>query len=148
MHLYFYSYLVPLYSTILYSVYVIGLQARTFTLGLVLAEGPPFVALLAHVSIMLSATAASLGCAVRTLARYLCKMRTNKYVHDGLSKGALCKFEDVFFPYPLSLRAHRMSRFATSHIALYHIKLCTENCRYAQHEWVVTYWEWEWWWLW
>ena len=41
---------------------------RTFTLGLVLAEGPPGVALLAHVSVMLGATAAGLGLAVQTLA--------------------------------------------------------------------------------
>ena len=41
---------------------------NTFTLGLVLAEGPPFVALLAHVSIMLGATLAGLGLAVRALA--------------------------------------------------------------------------------
>ena len=44
------------------------MQARTFTLGLVRAEGPPGVALLAHASVMLGATAAGLGRAVRTLA--------------------------------------------------------------------------------
>ena len=43
-------------------------QTRTFTLGLVRAEGPPDVALLAHASVMLGATAAELGRAVRTLA--------------------------------------------------------------------------------
>ena len=52
---------------------VIGFQARTFTLGLVLAEGPPGVALLAHASVMLGATAAGLGRAVRTLAHIHCK---------------------------------------------------------------------------
>ena len=45
-----------------------ALQARTFTLGLVLADGPPFVALLTHVSIMLGATLAGSGLAVRALA--------------------------------------------------------------------------------
>ena len=57
----------------LYSGYVIGLQGRTFTLGLVRADGPPGVALLAHVSIMLGAIAAGLGRAVRTLAYVRCK---------------------------------------------------------------------------
>ena len=41
---------------------------NTFTLGLVLADGPPGVARLAHVGIMLGATAAGLGRAVHTLA--------------------------------------------------------------------------------
>ena len=65
----------PSHSTLLGTItgYVIGLQARTFTLGLVLADGPPGVALLAHVSVMLGATAAGLGLAVRTLARVRCK---------------------------------------------------------------------------
>ena len=63
----------PLYSTTLYSRYVLGLQARTVTLGLVLADGPSGVALLAHVSAMLGATAAGLGLAVRTLAHVRCK---------------------------------------------------------------------------
>ena len=52
---------------------VIGSQPRTATLGLVLAEGPPGVALLAHASVMLGATAAALGRAVRTLAHVRCK---------------------------------------------------------------------------
>ena len=43
-------------------------QARTCTLGLVRAEGPPGVALLAHASVMRGATAAGLGRAVRTYA--------------------------------------------------------------------------------
>ena len=51
-------------------------NTRTFTLGLVRAEGPPDVALLAHASAMLGATAAGLGRAVRTLAhvhyKYTC----------------------------------------------------------------------------
>ena len=46
---------------------------RTFTLGLVLAEGPPCVARLAYVSVMLGATAAALRRAVRTLAHVSCK---------------------------------------------------------------------------
>ena len=69
-----------LYSTLLYSTllgpitgYVVGLQARTFTLGLVRAEGPPSVALLAHASVMLGAIAAGLGRAVHTLAHVRCK---------------------------------------------------------------------------
>ena len=60
----------PSHSTLLGTItgYVKALQARTFTLGLVLAEGPPFVALLTHVSIMLGATLAGSGLAVRALA--------------------------------------------------------------------------------
>ena len=53
--------------------YGIGLQARTCTLGLVRADGPPGVALLAHASVMLGATAAALGRAVRTVAHVRCK---------------------------------------------------------------------------
>ena len=45
---------------------VIGSQPRTATLGLVLAEGPPGVALLAHASSIRGATAAGLRRAVRT----------------------------------------------------------------------------------
>ena len=52
---------------------VIGSQPRTATLGLVLAEGPPGVALLAHASSIRGATAAGLGRAVRTLAHVACK---------------------------------------------------------------------------
>ena len=52
---------------------VIGSQPRTVTLGLVLAEGPPGVALLAHASVMLGATAAGLGRAVHALAHVRCK---------------------------------------------------------------------------
>ena len=63
----------PTRTATLDSGYVIGLQARTFTLGLVHADGPPGVALLAHVSIMLGAIAAGLGLAVRTLAHVRCK---------------------------------------------------------------------------
>ena len=47
---------------------VIGLQGRTCTLGLVLAEGPPGVARLANVSSIRGATVAGLGLAVRTHA--------------------------------------------------------------------------------
>ena len=39
----------------------------TFTLSFVRAEGPALIAFLAHASIMLGATAAGLGLAVRTL---------------------------------------------------------------------------------
>ena len=46
---------------------------NTFTLGLVVTEGPPGLALLAHVSVMLGATAAGLGLAVQTLAHVRCK---------------------------------------------------------------------------
>ena len=46
--------------------YVKQSPARTFALGLVRAEGPPGVALLAHVSSIRGATAAGLGRAVRT----------------------------------------------------------------------------------
>ena len=46
---------------------------NTFTLGLVVTEGPPGLALLAHVSVMLGATTAGLGRAVRTLAHVRCK---------------------------------------------------------------------------
>ena len=62
-------------STLLSTItrYVIEWQARTFTFGLVRAEGPPGVALLAHVSVMLGATGAALGRAVRTLAHVRCK---------------------------------------------------------------------------
>ena len=49
------------------------MQARTFTLGLVRAEGPPGLALLAHVSSIRGATAAALGRAVRTLAHVRCR---------------------------------------------------------------------------
>ena len=63
----------PLTLTLFYSGYVIGLHVRTFTLGLVRAEDPPGVALLAHASVMLGATAAGLGLAVRTLAHVRCK---------------------------------------------------------------------------
>ena len=50
------------------------MHVRTFTLGLVLADGPPGVALLAHVSSIRGATAAGLGLAVRTLAPHVaCK---------------------------------------------------------------------------
>ena len=49
------------------------MYSRTFTLGLVLAEGPPGVALLTHVSVMRGATAAGLGLAVQTLAHVACK---------------------------------------------------------------------------
>ena len=64
----------PSHSTLLGTItgYVKALQARTFTLGLVRAEGPPGVALLAHASVMLGATAAGLGRAVRTLAHVSC----------------------------------------------------------------------------
>ena len=41
---------------------------NTFTLGLVLADSPPAVAILAHVCTMLGAAAAGLGRTVRTLA--------------------------------------------------------------------------------
>ena len=70
----------PAHSTLLYTTlyyftlpvtitgYVIEWQARTFTLGLVRAEGPPGLALLAHASVMLAATGAGLGRAVWTLA--------------------------------------------------------------------------------
>ena len=49
------------------------MQARTFTLGLVRAEGPPGLALLAHASVMLGATGAALGRAVDTLAHVRCR---------------------------------------------------------------------------
>ena len=49
------------------------LYTRTFTLGLVLAEGPPGVALLTHANTILGATAATLGLAVHTLARVHCE---------------------------------------------------------------------------
>ena len=42
--------------------------ARTFTLGLVRADSPPSVALFAHVSTRLGASATGLGLAVQTLA--------------------------------------------------------------------------------
>ena len=48
-------------------------MGTTFTLGLVRAEGPPVLALLAHASVMLGATAAGLGRAVRALAHVRCK---------------------------------------------------------------------------
>ena len=47
----------------------------TFTLALVLADGPPGVAFLAHVSTVLGAIAAGLGLAVRTLAHVRCKSK-------------------------------------------------------------------------
>ena len=50
----------------------------TFTLGLVLAEGPPGVALLTHVSAIRGATAAGLGLAVRALAHVACKRTCEK----------------------------------------------------------------------
>ena len=53
--------------------YVIEWQARTFTLGLVRADGPPGGALLTHVSTVLGTTSAGLGSAVRTLAHVRCK---------------------------------------------------------------------------
>ena len=67
--------LTPARSTLVGAItgYVIEWQARTFTLGLVRAEGPPGVALLAHASVMLGATAAGLGLAVHTLAHVRCK---------------------------------------------------------------------------
>ena len=63
----------PTLPTLRYSGYVIGSQLRTRTLGLVLAEGPPGVALLAHASVMRGATAAGLGLAVHALAHVRCK---------------------------------------------------------------------------
>ena len=62
--------LAPSHSTLLGPIMgcVTWLQARTFTLGLVLVEGPPGVALLAHISSVRGATAAGLGLAVRTQA--------------------------------------------------------------------------------
>ena len=53
---------------------VVALQARTFTLGLVRAEGPPGVARLAHASAMLGAITAGLGLAVRTHAHVRCNI--------------------------------------------------------------------------
>ena len=56
----------------------------TFTLGLVLADGPPGFAFLAHVSTMLSATAAGLGFAILTLAHVRCK---HKWVMSANTDG-------------------------------------------------------------
>ena len=60
----------------------------TFTLGLVRAEGPPGVALLAHASVMLGATAAGLGRAVRTLAHVRCRKGTSERASERASEGA------------------------------------------------------------
>ena len=52
---------------------------RTFTLGLVRAEGPPGLALLAHVSVIRGATAAGLGRAVHALAHVRCKCTCGRW---------------------------------------------------------------------